>query len=248
MNLHAVQLGLVDHLLHGSKAISTYIRGDAASRLAVYHHAYRMQLLTCLRDTFEKTRSWLGDTAFDRAGLHHIERHPPDSWTLADYGRHFGETLGELYPEDPEVREIAWLDWNLRRAFDGPNAASIELNQIASVDWDRARLRLAPTLNVTAVTTNGASIWTALAENRAPPAAALLETPVALRVWRQGLTPRYRSIDPEEHRALQMARSDDSFGTICSKLAAGCEVATAAKAAGAMLGSWLQDGLIVGID
>ncbi|HEY0802457.1 MAG TPA: DNA-binding domain-containing protein [Steroidobacteraceae bacterium] len=248
MNLHALQLGLVDHLLQGSNAISTHIRGDAASRLAVYHNAYRMQLLACLRDTFEKTWSWLGDTAFDRAGLHHIERHPPNSWTLGDYGRDFGETLGELYPEDPEVSEIAWLDWNLRRAFDGANAASIEPNQIASVDWDRARLRLAPTLNVTAITTNCASIWTALAESKSPPAATLLETPMALRVWRQGLRPRYRSIDPEEHRALRMALGDDSFGTICSKLAAGCEVGTAAEAAGAMLSSWLQDGLIVGID
>jgi hypothetical protein len=247
LNLQALQVSLVDHLLQGSTAISSHIRGDAASRLAVYHNAYRMQLLACLRDTFEKTWSWLGDTAFDRAGIRHIERYPPNSWTLGDYGRQFWETLGELYPADPEVPEIAWLDWNLRRAFDGPNAASIEANQIASVDWDRARLRLTPTLNVTAIITNCALIWTALAESKTPPAAALLETPTAVRVWRQGLTPRYRSIDPDEHRALRMARNGDSFGTICSKLASGPDAATVAQAAGAMLSSWLQDGLIVGI-
>jgi hypothetical protein len=85
----------------------------------VYHYAYRAQLLECLRYTFERVWAWLGDSGFEDAARRHIEAHPPHSWTLSDYGNEFDRTLSGLYPDDREVAELAWLDWPLRRAFDG---------------------------------------------------------------------------------------------------------------------------------
>ena len=245
MTLRALQRGLVDHLLRGTDDIAPTIRGDATPRLAVYRNAYRMQLLACLRDTFEKTWSWMGDESFDAAGLHYVEKHPPKSWTLGDYGHQFASTLRELHPQDPEIAELAWLDWKLRRAFDGPNAASIAADQLASIDWDGARLHLAPTLRATSIATNCAAIWTAIAENERPAAAARLETPMALRVWRQDLTPRFRSISPEERQALRMAVSGYRFSAICAHVARGRDAEAASLAAGQLLALWLQDGLIV---
>ena len=248
MTLHSLQRGLVDHLLRGTGEIANDIRGDAAPRLAVYHNAYRMQLLACLRDTFEKTWSWMGDESFDAAGLRHIEKHPPTSWTLSDYGRLFAKTLRELYPQDPEIAELAWLDWTLRRAFDGPNATSLSAERFASIDWDTARLHLVPTLRVTSIATNCAAIWTAIAEKGMPPTAARLETRTALRVWRQVLTPRFRSIGPEEHLALRLAVGGHRFSSICEHLALGRDAEATSQAAAAILTSWLQDGLIVDVD
>ena len=249
MNLESLQRGLFDHILRGSGEISNSIRGDLVERrLAVYHNAYRMQLLACLRDTFEKTWSWMGDESFDAAGRQHIEKHPPTSWTLSDYGHNFAKTLAELYPQDPEIAELAWLDWTLRRAFDGPDAASLSAERLASIDWETARLHLVPTLRVTSIATNCAAIWTSLAEEAMPPAAARLETPTALRVWRQDLTPRFRSIGPEEHQALRLAIGGHRFSAICERLALGRDAEAASQAAGAMLALWLQDGLIADVD
>lgn len=248
MTLDALQRSLVDHILRGTGDISNNIRGNAIPRrLAVYHNAYRMQLLACLRDTFEKTWSWLGDGSFDAAGLQHIEKHPPTSWTLSDYGRSFAKALRELHPQDPEVSELAWLDWTLRRAFDGPNASSLSPDRFASIDWEAARLHLMPTLRVTSIATNCAAIWTAIAEQRMPPAAARLETPTALRVWRQELTPRFRSMGPEEHQALRLALGGHRFSVICEHIAPGRDAEAASQAAGAMLALWLQDGLIADV-
>jgi hypothetical protein len=207
-----------------------------------------MQLLACLRDTFEKTWSWMGDESFDAAGLQYIEKHPPTSWTLSDYGHLFAKTLRELYPQDPEIAELAWLDWTLRRAFDGPNTTSISAERFAAIDWETARLHLVPTLRVTSIATNCAAIWTSLAEHGMPPAAARLEGPTALRVWRQELTPRFRSIGLEEHQALRLAIGGHRFSVICERLALGRETEAASQAAGAMLASWVQDGLIADVD
>jgi hypothetical protein len=207
-----------------------------------------MQLLACLRETFEKTWTWLGDTAFDAAGLQHIETHAPKSWTLGDYGRDFDQTLRGLYPDDAEVAELAWLDWTLRRAFDGPNAIAIASDVVAGVDWDSAVLRLVPTLRLTSITSNCAAIWTAIAAGETPPAAARLAERMALRVWRQEFAPRFRSIDPTEQRALAMASVGASFTTICQALAEGKGYAEASARAGAYLVSWIQDGLLMAID
>jgi hypothetical protein len=248
MNLLALQRSMVDHLVRGATDISSQVRDDAAPRLAVYHNAYRMQLLACLRDTFEKTRNWLGDAQFDPAGVHYIETHPPASWTLNDYGQDFGESLGRRHPNDAEVAELAWLDWSLRRAFDGPDTTALTQDRLANIDWDHATLRLVPTLRMTSIATNCAAIWTAMAAGETPPAAARLPEAMALRVWRQELTPRFRSIDPGEQRALFMASKGARFAMICEMLAEGREYTEASALAGTYLVAWLQDGLLIAID
>ncbi len=248
MNLLAVQRSMREHLIRGSDDIRGQIRGDSLPRLAVYHHAYRAQLLACLRDTYERVWAWLGDSSFEAAASSHIESTPPHSWTLSDYGNDFDRTLRGLYPDDREVAELAWLDWSLRRAFDGPDATPIGADAFAEVDWNTVILRVAPTLRVSSIATNCAALWTAIAEGRSPPAAARLPVPAALRVWRQGLSPQFRSVDSIEMRALLMAAEGASFATICAAIAARRGVWNAHESAGAMLAGWLRDGLIVGVE
>ena len=247
MNLIALQRNLRDHLIQGSPDIAQEIRGDPAARLAVYHHAYRAQLMDCLRDTFERVGAWLGDAGFESAGQKHIELHPPHGWTLAAYGDGFDRTLKDLYPSDPELAELAWLDWSLRRAFDGPDANSIDAVDLSGVNWNTAILYLVPTLRIAPIATNCAAIWTALSDGRSPPGVQRLAAPMALRVWRVGLTPHFRSIDALERHALQMAIEGATFATICTTIES-TRHSKAAEVAGSFLASWLQDGLITSVE
>jgi hypothetical protein len=203
--------------------------------------------VACLRDTFEKTWSWLGDENFDAGALRHIEARAPSSWTLADYGADFDRTLNDLYPDDPEVAEIAWLDWTLRRAFDGPDSEAIDPQVLAQIDWDTAVLSFAPTLVLRDVVTNSAGIWGALADGETPPAAQLLPGPGAVRVWRSGLSPRYRTIQGLERHALAAAMAGSSFAEVCNLLAGEDDVGQAAEIMGSLLQTWLLDGLVCGV-
>lgn len=244
MSLLKLQRRTRDHLLAGRAAPLVGGAATSAPGLAVYRNAYRAQLAACLRDTYEKTWTWLGDEAFEAAAQAHITLHPPASWTLGDYGGDLPEVLRILYRDDAEVSELAWLDWTLRRAFDGPDAEPIQAEALAQVDWDSAVLAFVPTLVVGSVTTNCAAIWTAIAEGESPPSAAPLAKQAAIRVWRAGLSPQYRSVDGFEFRALSLALSGLAFGELCQRLAKGEDAEAAIPRLGELLGRWLQDGLI----
>lgn len=236
MSLDRLQKDFRDYLLDRSDRIAAEVAGD----MAVYHHAYRAQLLGTLRDTFEKSWSWMGDEAFDKAAYAHIEAHPPSSWTLNVYGAGFDRSLAELHPNDPEIAELAWLEWHLRRAFDGPDSDQVDPATFGAIDWDEAVLFPVPTLRVGPITTNCAAIWSALNEETTPPAAELLPVPGAIRVWRQGLSAKFRSIDNSEAEALGLMQQGVGFAEICARLGA--------EEIGRLFGTWLQDGLIAAIE
>ncbi|SFI59167.1 DNA-binding domain-containing protein [Caulobacter sp. UNC279MFTsu5.1] len=245
MSLLSIQRGLRDHILANKADRPEAVAANGEAGLAVYRHAYRAQLVACLRDTFEQTWSWLGDDGFDAAAISHIAAHPPRGWTLDAYGEDFPQTLAGLYPDDPEVAELAWLDWSLRRAFDGPDADPITPEALAQVDWESAVLTLSPTLTIGAVATNSAAIWGALTEGQTPPAVERLPAPAAIRVWRQGLSPRYRTIDAFERLALLRVLDGCAFAQLCEQLGDPDDTERTVERVGGLLGAWLQDGLVL---
>ena len=247
MSLLAIQRGLRDHILANQADRPEGVAASGQAGLAVYRHAYRAQLIACLRDAFEQTWSWLGDDGFDTAALRHIAVHPPSGWTLDVYGEDFPQTLAGLYPDDPEVAELAWLDWCLRRAFDGPDADPVTAEILARVDWDSAVLILSPTLMIGEVATNSAAIWSALADGETPPAVERLPVAAAIRVWRQGLSPRYRAIEAFERQAVTLILEGCGFAELCDLLAGPSGAERAVEDVGGLLGTWLQDGLVCGV-
>ena len=83
-----------------------------------------------------------------------------------------------------------------------------------------------------------------MAEETPPPAAKRLTAPATIRIWRNDLTPKYRSIESFEQRALVLAMAGSSFADLCGLLVEDGDTDRAAQNVGAALASWLQDGLI----
>jgi hypothetical protein len=212
---------------------------------SIYQNNYRAQLLACLSDTFERVLLWLGEDAFRVAAATHIHREPPTGWTLDVYGAGFPETLTSLYPDDPEVAELAWLDLALARAFVGADMPPLSPVTLADVDWNIALLEFSPTLATRMIHTNAPAIWSAISAGDAPPAACLLPDAAALIVWRQDFTSCFRTSDAVEALALSSVIDGESFGTICAALVDRWGETDGIAKAGAILGHWLQDGIIV---
>ncbi|HEY2481167.1 MAG TPA: DNA-binding domain-containing protein [Caulobacteraceae bacterium] len=234
-------------LAGGHIDVSAMMGPRAGRGLAVYRHAVGATLTAALRDSFGKTHAWLGEKAFDAAAVAHIQIRPSTSWTLSNYGEGFEATLAELYPYDPEVAELAWLDWSLRRAFEGPDPAEIDPADLAEIDWDAAILCFAPALAWRTIATNAAAIWRALSVGETPPAAASLDGPAGLIVWRQGLEPRFRTVDPVEQAALESALRGEDFATVCEMTARADPLGDPVRRVGELLAQWLGEGLIVGV-
>ena len=247
MSLVALQRDLRAWLVREDAGAERRFGDDAAPGLRVYQNNYRSSLCACLDDSFARTRDWLGHEAFHEAVVTHIDRVPPSSWTLDAYTRDFPETLAALYPDDPEIAELAWLDRALGDAFVGADAAPLSTAMLSGVDWDRAMLRFAPTLDLIEAITNAAAIWSALAADEVPPAVEILPDPGALIVWQHDLNAHFRMIDADERQGLLFARSGAPYASLCASLVAAYGETDGIALAGAWLGRWLGDGLIVDI-
>ncbi|KAF1008293.1 MAG: hypothetical protein GAK28_01274 [Luteibacter sp.] len=242
MNLRDWQKAFVAALAAGLVPADTDPRG-----MAVYANNYRTQLIAGLGETYAKTRLWLGDSAFDAAAGRYIDAHPPSSWTLDAYGETFVQQLETEYSLDPEIAELAWLDWHLRRAFSGPDAPSLDVRDLVADDWDRVEFDFVPTLRFRRVRSNAVAIWRAIADEVPPPAAVFVEEGLGARVWRQGLSPRFASMTADETACLDLALAGASFGEICTYLGRTWEGEQAARIAGGCLGAWTAEGMIQGL-
>jgi hypothetical protein len=246
MSLLALQRDFRDWLT--TESPDAAIRLGDGPGLAVYLNTYRAQLMACLAETFETVRAWLGDAAFDAAAATHVDRVPPSRWTLDAYAEHFPETLDTLYPSDPEVGEMARLDRALSNAFVGPDPEPLDPASLAEVDWDRAMLRLVPTFVLLPASSNAGAIWSAIARGDVPPAAERLGEAAYIAVWREGFTPAFRTLEAPEAEALDAVVAGRTFGAICASLVESLGEDRGSAMAGAYLGRWLSDHLVMAVD
>lgn len=249
MSLLSLQTRLQDHILGAPSDIADSVDGDADERLAIYHFAYRSRLSGVLRDLYAKTWAWLGDDAFARAVERYVETTPSGHASLDDYGAEFPDLIRQLWPEDEEAVELAWLDRAMRRVFDGPDAKAMDAAMLAALPgdiWNTAHIRFHPTLVVRPVETHVGALWSAM-EAGTPVRPPRPEAPLSVRVWRKGLQPHFRMIDQFEGEAIMRLSEGLSFADLCEEIARAGGDAAVEQAAG-LLGFWLQDELIVAID
>lgn len=217
-------------------------------RLNIYHNAYRVRLLDNLKDAFEKTWTYMGDLQFEAAAFKFIEEHPPLERNLRWHGKEFPAWLASYHPLDPEIAELAFIDWQLRRAFDGPDAKPLiaeELARLAPADWETVGFRFVPTLALGALRTNSVSIWRALDEDQAPPLSAELAEQQWLLIWRREWQPHFRSVDAVEYFALSQLIQGTSFAALCEALDEQWPDRDCTALAGQYLATWLADALLM---
>lgn len=190
----------------------------------------------------------MGEEAFRVAAMTHIDSHPPRAWTLDAYGHDFSETLAALRPDNPDVHELAWIECALSEAFVASDAEPLPLETLSAIDWDSARLRLAPSFMSHVATTNAERIWLALKEGETPPEGEMLEEPAGLIVWRRRFSPYLKQVDALEREALLHLHANGSFAALCAMLVERLGETDGVSRGGAMLADWLHSELVIGID
>ena len=243
MNLHAMQRDFRRWLTVADGASARRL-ADGRGGLDVYQNNYRVHLVGCLEATYPHLRTFIGDAAFRHAAAVHVQRNPPRAWTLDAYGAGFETTLRCVFPDNPDLHELAWIEWSLATAFVARDAAPLDPARLAHVDWDRARLGFAPSLHMARLTTNAADIWSALQDGAEAPEAAMLPAPAAVIVWRRGHVARLRVLAAPDFEALQFARAERSFGALCARLVDRIGADEGVARAGALLADWIGNDLL----
>lgn len=246
MKLRDLQRDFRLWLLTGSADAAARLPGAHSAGLAVYQNNYRAQLVGCLRASYPLLHLRMGEDAFLHAAVRHVNTYPPHDWTLDAYARDFGATLKTLFPDNPDLHELAWIELALGSAFVAPDAAPVTPDQLASLDWDHAQLELAPSLRIAPVLTNAAEVWQALSAGAPAPESVMLAAPGTLVVWRKAYVSCLRAADTHEGAALGALRENGSFAAMCTLLAERLGEDAGIEHAGALLADWIGAGLVTG--
>ncbi len=225
-----------------------------AAGLAIYRNAFRVRLVDALRETYERTARWVGEDAFRAAAAHHVIQTPPNSWTLDHVTEGFVEVLEQLFAGDPEVAELAWLEWAIHRAFVAADIAPLDAAGFAAAssgfgeeDWAGLRVEFLPSLYLRVLGHDVGALWNALASDDFAVPNYALPVPVPMLVWREDLRPTFMSFDNAEGQALRQMLDGENYGEMVQRLAGQIGEEEAVMQSGAMLGGWLGNGLIAGL-
>lgn len=219
-------------------------------RLAIYHNAYRARLVEALRDGYGHTLAYLGDEGFDAAARAYLSAHPSAHPNLRWFGAAFAGWLLGTCMDDPDIGELASLDWALRRAFDAADAPVLGLDELAALpaeDWSRVGFEFQPSGQRLRLEHNTLAIWQAIDQDLTPPEATRLDRPTELLVWRRELQPHFRSLGSLEASAIDRLMQGVGFAATCEALSAEFPEADIAPATGAMLRRWIDEGLLSGL-
>jgi hypothetical protein len=218
--------------------------------VAVYRNAYRARLMEVLRDSYDKTWTWIGDDAFAAVACHHLILHPPASWTLDDAGKGFDRTVAELLADHPEAADLAWLERAMQDAFCcadtpvlDPHAFAERTAGFGDAGWADMPVRLVAGLQMREVMTDCVALWNAIDSGEAVTAWQFAQ-PRTVLVWRHGFTPRCRLATNPEVAILAQVRTGARFGDVCETLVSRMGEVKGVAAAGTLLGQWLADGLL----
>jgi hypothetical protein len=217
-------------------------------RLGIYHNAYRARLTEALEAVFERTWAYLGDQEFYELSAGYIEASPSAVSNLRDYGSTFPAYLAHHQPDDPEVAELAVMDWNLHIAFDAPDAASLlpaALGELGEEDWAVAGFSFQPGLSLAVFGWNVAEIWHAIDQGEVPPPAVRLGEPTAHVFWRQAQRSHFRSLPAAEFRMLACLHQGAGFAESCEQLSP--HFSDLAGQAGPWLYRWMADSMLSAI-
>ncbi len=216
--LAQLQRTIADDLLgHAPGRIEALIgdgpRADRATLAGVYRHAYGARLVEVLEAEFPGTRGLMGAEAFADAARAYVGRHPSAQPSVRWLGRLLAEDLAGA--GEAAAADMAAFEWALGLAFDAAPGARVEVGTLAALsgeDWEGLRVDFQPGLSVLTVRHPVHELWplAKTGESLAPP--ARLAAPLPLAVWRLGLEPQYRPLQPGEDILLAGLRAGTRFG------------------------------------
>ncbi len=219
---------------------------DASQRLGIYHNAYRARLAEVLAESFAKTCLYMGSDQFEQDAKAFAVSHPPQTRTLGRYGAEFVAYLAALYPGNPELRDLAQLEWDLRTTFDGPDAPALDAASARTSDaqqWLNRAHPLHPSLKLRSTSTNVAQIWRAIDLDVEVPEVVHHDAPKTLMVWRKALQPHFQTLERDQAAFVRRLADGSSINATCTELA-GTDVLADPKHLAGWLQAWLEGGLL----
>lgn len=182
-----------------------------ADRLGIYRNNAAITLVGALRIAYPAVEKLVGAEFFEGAARIFIERHPPRTAYLNDYGAEFADFLGAFpaVAELPYLPEVASLEWAVSAALNVPDVPALEpaaLADLGASEHDRVRFVPHPSVRLLSVHYPADIIWRAVlgGDDAALAAIALTVEPIWLLVHRGTEGVGMRRLTQQEARLTAM--------------------------------------------
>jgi hypothetical protein len=224
-------------------------RANAAQRMDVYFHAYRLRLVDVLAADYPALATIAQAPAFDRIGRAYIDAHPSEHPSVRWFGRRLAAFLRAREPQHPLYAELAAFEWAQGEAFDARDAPALALEEVGRIpadQWPDMRFTPQPSLHRLDLEWNVPAIVQAVDDGRASPD-PVHGPSTAWALWRRNLIVRWRSLTADEAVAIDAVRGGAPFGEVCELLCEHVDPDGAGMHAASLLKRWLADGLLAGV-
>ena len=229
-------------------ALAESVTDTPVQRFGIYHRAYRLRLCEVLRDSFAKTCAYMGSDLFDGQASVFVMQQPPTERNLGRYGAALPAFFQQIYPDNPELYELAQLDWDLRSRFDGVDAPALTVEALApNTNGEIPCLSMASPLHQSVVLrnsrTNALKLWRAIDDDVEVPEVQQQEVGSGLVAWRWDLQPNFMSLDAAQYSFMHALAAGASIQDASERFV-DTEVLPSPEVLGAWLQSWLNQGLL----
>jgi hypothetical protein len=254
MTLAMLQNRFSDFLRDRSDDVRKQVRGGpnagVDTMLGIYRNAYTIRLIKILRGDFSRLHRLAGDATFDRFAAAYLAAHPSTSFSVRWVGAGLADFLAAQEPwrRNPELAQLARLEWAQIMAFDAadaPLARREDLASVAPADWPNLVFAPHASVQVLAISPDIFAMWQALGGDEALGVRPTRFAADTLHlVWRLGLDVKLRPLEPDEADAFAAAIAGKNFAAICERLAEHVGEERAAMRAVELLARWIDSGTI----
>lgn len=191
---------------------------DEHGRFNVYRNNLRITLRNALRTTFPAVEKLVGEDYFSALTLLYVERHPPRSPIMTEYGHDFAEFLSTFNPlsDYPYLADVARIEFARVQAYHAADTDSFriesEASAIAALDISAM---LHPSVTVVVSENPALSIWRSQLEpDAAPPIPDATETAI---IWRQDDLVTEMLAHADDEVLLQHFAQSQTFAALISE-------------------------------
>jgi hypothetical protein len=253
MRLQELQRAFQARVLRHQAGIESVLNNphdaDFEPRLDTYVGGYRTRLVEALGATYPVLQTTLGSDEFSRQMRDYINATHSQHYSVREYGADIAQwlTSNDDSSHAKRLAELARWEWTLADVFDAGDDDPLDMAALARVPapaWPGLSFTLRACVRRFETHSNIVQCWRAANNLCEPPAELIDEEPSQWLLWRRGVKTFFRSLDTFEALLLDAARTGETFGELCERIAPCVPESEVAFRAASVLRGWMAEELI----
>jgi hypothetical protein len=203
-------------LLDPTSPVPDEVRGGSARRFGVYRNNVTTSLVRAMESSFPVVRRLLGEDYFAGFTREFVQKHPPRSPLLFEYGAEFSAYLASATDLKgyPYLSDIARLEQQVRISYHEENADTLKATELTQISEDELIQTVFTPHPAAAILSSEYAIHAIYRANRSAQAESVddIQKPQSILVTRPEFEVELNSLTTDQHEFFQSLINGSPFG------------------------------------